>query len=361
MSFPSYAQPLGSVRVPVGWLLEHGSWAVRARVLADLGAGDAATAGAMAYAHAPALRLAVQQGRDGTWGARMLALPAPADRDFAGVGTIPAVRRLLEWGWEPAGPSFYAARKLLFRLLAEDEDPSSLYELRRETMDEFTIRRARAMVREGAAAALAHLGHEADPRLRGAAVRMLDRVATFLRSPTASDVLSAEGPLPAGAALPSAHFLVMLAHMPRFRMEHHEEMDRIYTLLAEPGRSGVVKQLVGGKSMDQPHLLRGDPIASRGDDAASLPTTLAWLEVLARLGFLQRNASWSAELDRLLVARDMAGIWRGRASKLGTPSEAWAWPTFPLSDPAEKDAWTADVTFRLALVARLAGRPLELE
>ena len=133
----------------------------------------------------------------------------------------------------------------------------------------------------------------------------------------------------------------MLAHMPRFRMEHHEEMDRIYTLLAEPGRSGVVKQLVGGKSMDQPHLLRGDPIASRGDDAASLPTTLAWLEVLARLGFLQRNASWSAELDRLLVARDMAGIWRGRASKLGTPSEAWAWPTFPLSDPAEKDAWTA--------------------
>src|SRR5690349_1465326 len=27
MSFPSYAQPLGAVRVPVGWLLEHGSWA----------------------------------------------------------------------------------------------------------------------------------------------------------------------------------------------------------------------------------------------------------------------------------------------------------------------------------------------
>jgi hypothetical protein len=89
--------------------------------------------------------------------------------------------------------------------------------------------------------------------------------------------------------------------------------------------------------------------------------TLAWLEVLARLGFLHRNPAWSAELDRLLVSRDVAGVFRGRSSKIGMPSDPWAWPTFPLSEPTEKEAWIGDVTFRLALIAKLAGRPLDLE
>lgn len=360
MPFPSYADSIGRVRVPLGWLLEHGSWAIRARALTDL-ADDAAGAGLAAYAHAAALRLAVQQGRDGTWGGRMLALPAPGDANFAGIGTVPAVRRLVESGWDASTPALHAARKVLFRSLAEDEELSSLHELRGEATDEFTLRRARGMVREGAAAALAQLGSEADPRLRGAAVRLLDRVCAFLRGATFADTMAVDGALPASAVLPSSHFLVMLAFMPRFRMEHQDEMDRLYALLAEPPRKRGVKQFVGRVEMAQPHLVRGDPLAGRADDAASLPTTLAWLEVLARLGFVQRNVAWTAELDRLLAARDMAGIWRGRPAKLGVPSEPWAWPTFPLSDPAEKDAWAADVTFRLALIARLAGRTLELE
>lgn len=361
MSFPSFADSLARVRVPLGWLLEHGSWAVRARALADLSEGEPRPAGVAAYAHAPALRLAVQQRRDGTWNGRMLSLPATGDPNFDAIGTIPAVRRLVEYGWDAGTPVLHSARKVLFRMLAEDEEPSSLHELRGDAADEFTRRRARGFIREGAAAALAQLGNEADPRLRGAAVRMLDRVSTFLRSTTATETLAADGALPANVALPSAHFLVTLAFMPRFRVEHQDEMDRLFTLLAEPPKKGVIKQIVGKKEMAQPHLLRGDPLAGRAEDAASLPTTLAWLELLARLGFLQRSAQWTAELDRLLAARDMAGIWRGRTAKLGVPSDAWAWPTFPLSEPTEKDAWTADVTFRLALIARLAGRPLELE
>ena len=39
----------------------------------------------------------------------------------------------------------------------------------------------------------------------------------------------------------------------------------------------------------------------------------------------------------------------------------WDWPTFPLGEPeGARDSMVADVTFRLALIARLAGRPLEL-
>jgi hypothetical protein len=43
----------------------------------------------------------------------------------------------------------------------------------------------------------------------------------------------------------------------------------------------------------------------------------------------------------------------------------WAWPVLPLHDHApeagapDAEALSADVTFRLALIAKLAGRPLE--
>ena len=62
--------------LPVGWLLENGSPAVRARAALELArVGDPATVGNLAYAHAPALRLAVSQRRDGTWNGAMLATP----------------------------------------------------------------------------------------------------------------------------------------------------------------------------------------------------------------------------------------------------------------------------------------------
>jgi hypothetical protein len=332
---------------------------VRALLELAPAADDLRIARPAVYLHEPALTLAVQQRPDGTWGGRILTVPRAGDPTFAGVGMVPAVRRLLECGWEADAPALTCARRLLFRLLAEDVDPAFLFELRDEAgADEALVRRGRAVLREAAASALAQLGLEADPRLRGAAVRMLDRVMSFIRTAAATPEREAPtGPLPTGATPPSAHFLVMLAYMPRFRSEHQDEMSRLLSFLSGPAR-GTPRQLVGRKEVAQAQVVLGDPLA-HVSESTGLPTTLAWLEVLARLGFLRQHAAWSAILDRLLDERDAKGVWLGRSTALATPEHAWDWPTFPLGDPS-RESLVADMTFRLALIARLAGRPLDL-
>lgn len=354
--------PPSAVRVPISWLLEHGSWPVQSRALAELAPSmdESRAAASAVYAHPPALRLALMQGRDGTWGGRILTVAKAGDATFDGIGTIPAVRRLLEYGWEPEAPPFHGARKVLFRLLAEDMDPYYLYELRADAgTDEYLIRRGRALLREAAAATLAQLGCEADPRLRGAAVRLLDRVMAFVRHSATAATTETPPPLPATAMAPTPHFLVMLAYMPRFRSEHQDEMTRLLAFLATPAPSGSARSAAARRDLGQPQTVLGDPLAGVSE-STGLPSMLAWLEVLARLGFLRRNATWSALLDRVLAERDAKGVWQGRTTALAPPERPWDWPTFPLGDPgAARDSLVADMTFRVAMIAKLAGRTLD--
>ena len=160
--------------------------------------------------------LLMMQDSDGTWPAGMLTVPKGPE--LMGVGTIPAYRRLLELGWDPESPALSATKRLLFRLLAEDDDPTFLAELMPSAVDEDLIRRGRFLLREAAAAALAQAGYENDPRLRGAARRLTDRVGGYLKSPLAQKPwtrLGNQHVLPAEVAAPSFHTLLMLAHMPR--------------------------------------------------------------------------------------------------------------------------------------------------
>ena len=106
----------------------------------------------------------------------MLAVPTREER-YDGVGTISAARRLLEYGWSRESPVLSRSRRLLFRLLAEDDDPAYLFEFEAKGRgDESMARRGRGILREAAAATLAQAGYESDPRLRGAARALtLDR------------------------------------------------------------------------------------------------------------------------------------------------------------------------------------------
>ncbi|HST06634.1 MAG TPA: hypothetical protein VLJ83_00585, partial [Gemmatimonadaceae bacterium] len=135
------------------------------------------------YSHRPAIRLAVTQNRDGMWNQTVLSLPGKHAADLSGVGTIPAVRRLAEYGWERESPPLVLARRILFRLLAEDNDPAFTFELSQKTRDDDIVRRSRGIFREAAAATLAQMGYENDPRLRGAARRILERTVSYLNSP----------------------------------------------------------------------------------------------------------------------------------------------------------------------------------
>ena len=318
---------------------------------------------ALPYTYRPALMLALQQGIDGTWNHAMLALPSTRSEHFEGVGTVNAVRRLLEYGWDRDSPPLIHARRALFRLLAEDNDAEYLYELGSKNQDEDTIRRGRAILREAAGAALAQAGYEDDPRLRGVARRVLERVVGFIRSPLSQKPWVRVGNqhvLAPEAAPPSAYALVMFAYMPLFRTENHEAMDRLYQYLTQPLPRQEPLQLCGKKVMSQPHLVLGDQLPNRNAADADVPSAIAWLELMARLGFLRRNENWLKLFDRFLDDRDENGVWhphKGLAAPRST--NPFVWPMYPLESAMSGDERWTDATFRLGLIARILGRPIE--
>jgi hypothetical protein len=353
----------------LGWLLERGSPAVQYRALTDVAGLPLPVetrVDRLPYASRQGWALLLHQQPDGTWGHGALAVPGPVPDSAPAVGAILAYRRLLELGWGADTSPLATSRRLLFRLLPEDNDPAFLHELAAQAgTDVDLIKRGRQILREAAAAALAQAGYESDPRLRGAAKRILERIGAFLRQPGADKPFIRVGNqhvLPHDAALPSFHALVMLAYMPHFRSEYHEHMERLYAHLTLPLPRMVPIQQVGEHLIEQPHLVLGDILPSRHVMDSDMPTALAWLELMARLGFLRRHEGWSRLLDRLLDDRDRRGIWSPpRSVTMPATVPDWVWPTMPLADAqAEGDGYGVDVTFRLGLIAKLAGRPIEL-
>ena len=317
----------------------------------------------MPYTHQPALLLALQQRLDGTWNHTMLGLPSGRSDRFEGVGTVPAVRRLIEFGWDKDSPPLVLARRPLFRLLAEDNDPEFLYELGAKATDEEPIRRGRTILREAAGAALAQAGFEGDPRLRGTARRVLERIATFLRSPLAQKPWTRAGNqhvLAPEATPPSIYALIMFAHMPLFRTEHHESMDRLYQWLSQPLPRQEPLQMVGRKLVSQSHFVMGDQLPNRNAADDDVASAIMWLELMARLGFLRRNENWSKLFDRFLDDRNEDGVWHPHKGMSAVrTSNPFVWPSYPLEGALAGDERWTDFTFRLGLIARILGRTIE--
>lgn len=347
-------------------MLEHAAAPLQYRSIVEVARlGDRVGPGVIAlpYTYRPALLLALQQGFDGTWNRSMLALPSSRSDQFEGLGTINAVRRLLEYGWDRESPPLMLARRALFRLLAEDNAPEFLYELAPKHPDEDLVRRGRSILREAAGAALAQAGYEDDPRLRGLARRVLERIVAFIRSPLAQKPWIRVGNqhvLAPEAAPPSWYSLAMFAYMPLFRTENHEAMDRLYGYLTQPLPRQEALQLCGQKVMSQPHLVLGDHLPNRNAADADVPSAIAWLELMARLGFLRRNENWLRLFDRFLDDRDENGVWhphKGMAAVRTT--NPFVWPMYPLESALSGDERWTDATFRLGLIARLIGRQIE--
>ena len=311
----------------------------------------------------PAIALALTQQADGSWSDAMLTLPSPKSPHFQGVGTIPAVRRLTEYGWAKDAPPIHQARRPLFRLLAEDESAAVLYEFGgAKAGDEDLVRRGRAILRDASAAALAQAGFDADPRVRGAAKRILTRAVDYLRSPLAQKPFVRVGNqhvLAGEAAPPSIYGLTALAYLPSYRIEFHEEMEVLYHHLSQPVPRMDPVQQCGATLVEQPQLVLGDMLGSRHVADTDLPFALHWLELMARLGFLTRNEGWLKLFERLLDHRDAAGVWKpGRGAVVPTEANPFTWHMWPL-DPGHPDG-VADVSFRLGLIARLIGWQVEL-
>jgi hypothetical protein len=358
------------VRFPISWLLTNAAAPIQYRSIVEVAKGSVAgipRIESLVLGFPPALELALAQHLDGSWSNTMLTVPTGQGRRFEGLGTVHAARRLLEYGWERDTPPVIQARRLLFRLLAEDEEPANAYEFApkpSKQVDIDLLRRGRQIVREGAAMVLAQAGYENDPRLRGAARRMLERLGAYLRSPLShkpwvrvgnKQVLAPE------AAPPSIFALWTFAHMPHFRNEHHDVFDALYRHLTQAMPRQDAVQAVGEHLIEQPHLVLGDQLPHRNAVEADIPKALGWLELVARLGFLKRNENWMKMFDRFVDDTDREGVWHPHTKGAGAPvsSDPYGWALFPLEAAAlGEDRWT-DVTFRIGLIARLAGRPIE--
>jgi len=361
-----------SITFPMGWMLDNASGPIKYRSateVARLPDSSVRQLGFLPYADRPALRLALSQNFDGIWNESMLSVPKHG-ADFAGVGTIPAVRRLLEYGWDRESPPLALARRALFRLLAEDNDPAYLYELGPKAKDDDAVRRGRMQLRDAAAAALAQAGYESDPRLRGAARRILERVDAYLSSPLAEKPWKRVGNvhvLAPEVSPPTFHTLTMLAHMPIFRNENYTETERIYEYIAQPHPRQDSIQLVGKKMIEQPQFVLGDRLPHRNAVEADIPFALMWLETMSRLGFLRRNDNWMKMFERFEDDRDRSGVWHPhKGTSIPATSNPRVWPMFPLEDlsagatvKATGAAW-ADVTFRIGLIGRLLGRDVKV-
>ena len=351
----------------MSWLLEHGSAPIKYRSMADVARitePSPKTLDWLPYSHRPAIKLAATQHRDGTWNNSILSIPSKNSADFAHIGTVPAVRRLIEYGWSPESPPLILARRLLFRLLAEDNDPAFLFELATKTRDDDLVRRSRGLFREAAAATLAQCGYENDPRLRGAARRILERTVTYLNSPLGEKPWMRVGNthvLAPESAPPSLYTLTMLAHMPIFRHEHFSGVERIYDWITQALPRQDAVQLYGKKMVSQPHLVMGDMLPHRNAVDADIPFALMWLETMARLNFLRRNEGWMKLFERFVDDRDRSGVWHPhKGMERPATTHPWAWSIFPLEDGDGAESKWTDVTFRVGLIGKLLGREIGL-
>jgi hypothetical protein len=359
--------PPPPVKFPLGWLLDHASGPIAYRALRDVaGLHDAADKAVwMSYAYAPAMQLAMAQSQEGTWNSAMLAAPTDVGGGVAGVGTINALRRLLEYGWDKDSPPMITSRRLLFRLLAEDSDPSFLFELTpKAKFDEDVAAHNRQILREASAATLSQAGYEADPRLRGVTKRILDRTLEFLESPLAEKPFIRVGNkqvLSPDAYPPSIYTLHLLSHLPLLRTEYHTAIEAIYKWISQPWPRQEAIQMVGDQLLPVPHLVLGDMLPHRNALDADVPAGVMWLEIIARMGFLRRNEMWSKMFERLLDDRGRDGVWHPhKGTDVPKTTNQYVWPTFPLDTPTDGDERWTDLTFRLGLIAKLSGRTIEL-
>lgn len=361
-----------SHRVPVSWLRHHASPSIKLRTVRDVLPPGSATPEDQAallqevQSSKPVQQPLKKQKVNGTWGDNILGLDPSRGRVLPGLGTVTQYRRLLELGLPPHERPFRLADRILFRLLSRDESPELLFEFRGSAkgQPEFATW-VRTVMREAATAALAHAGHVEDPRVRGAAHRIVSDVSQFLRSELAEKPFVRRGArtvLHPGAYPPTVFSVGMLALMPNLQRERAGFLDRLATYLARPGTKRPYVLQLGKKAVKPTVELLGDPLeADSAGRPKDLPFALVWIEILVRLGVLATSPTASRVLARLLKECDERGVWSPKSlrSLPRSPSNlaSYAFPLEP--DTKTPERRQADVTFRLALIAKLAGWKLE--
>lgn len=359
-------------RIPIGWLLAHGGESIRYRTFAELAPPGTNAPESVEHARAAlegskAVQAVTKKQKDnGTWGGNLLGVAPSAAQGIKDVGTIPQYRRLIQLGLPTSTRPFKLADRLLFRLLSRDEDPTLLFEYQKPAKgDEAYTNWARNLTREAATAALAESGNLEDPRVRGSAHKVANDVSEFLRSPLAEKPFVRSGAatvLHADAHPPDWNAIAMVAAMPNLQRERAGFTERLRHYLAQPAPKKAFALAVGKKKVKPTHLLLGDPIEADSKGVAKdLPLALHFLELLGRIGGVTDSPTATKVLARLLKDVDETGVWNPKGLRTAPKSiNKASYHTFPLDLETKAPEWRqVDVTFRLALIAKVLGWTLE--
>jgi len=359
--------------VPLSWLYEAASLPIQYRTLTEVVPEPARDPERVAQLreeilhYKESLAIIRKQKDSGLWGANLLA-PGPAKAmGWKETGTVFQYRRLLELGWPADGRPFRLADRFLFRLLSRDDDPTLLVEFQRPAKTDAGLGLwARSMGAQAAAAALARGAHQDDPRLRGAAHRIASDISMYLRSEVAQKPFKkAQGKtvLDPLNYTPTVFSVEMLAFMPAVQRERAGFLDRLAAFFSIPTPRREFYVLAGKKQLRPLFEILGDPLHSDAQGhIEDVPFALYWLELLTRLGIVRQVTSAARVLARLFSECDDQGIWAPAGLRVMPKSEN---PVvshyFPLEGPGKSPAQRqTDVTFRLALIAKLLGMPLNV-
>ncbi|HTU01482.1 MAG TPA: hypothetical protein VMG58_06685 [Candidatus Sulfotelmatobacter sp.] len=320
-----------------------------------------------ALEYKPAQAIARKQRDTGLWGNNLLAPGPNKAMGWTEIGTVSQYRRLLEMGWPGDQRPFRIADRFLFRLLSRDTDPTLLVEFQRPAKTDPGLGLwARSLGREAAAAALARAGRGEDPRLRGAAHNIATSISAYLRGPAVERPFKkAQGKtvLEPEATPPTIFAIEMLAFLPALQRERSGFIERLGTYFSTPAPKRAFFQLAGKKIMPPLFVLMGDPLrADAHGHIPDVPFAVYWLELLARLGLVRQIPSAGKVLARLYSECDDQGIWSPKALR-SSPKTVSPIIThyFPLEGAGKSPAQRqTDISFRLGLIARLLGLPIEV-
>lgn len=296
----------------------------------------------------------------------MLGIAPLKSQGIKDVGTVAQYRRLVELGVPRNTRSFQLAERLFYRVLSRDETPALWFEYQKPAAGNPELRSwARTFLREGVTCALAHAQRIEDPRVRGSAHKVISDVSQFLRSELADGPLekkAAKNILHPDAHPPTLFSVSMLAYMPRLQRERAGFVERLGRFLAKPVPKKSWTIQIGRKAIKPTYHFLGDPLkADKRGNTPDIPWALHWIELVVRLGLLEVLPSAQHVLARLLQDCDEQGVWSPRNLR-AVPKGTSRLPDFAF--PLELDGRTperrrTDVTFRLALIAKLAGWSLE--
>jgi len=357
--------------VPVSWIREHSCAPIRWRTVNEILPPDSAVAADVSALREELLQYkritqTVRKQRKGVWGGNILGITPAKAQDIKDVGTVASYRHLVELGLPSDDRVFRAANRIFYRLLSRDDDPALLFEYKKGAKANSELAEwARQQFQEGAVAALAQAGHMEDPRVRGGAHKIATAISTFLRSEAAEKPIirrAGKNILHPDAYPPTMYSVAMLAYMPSMQRERAGFADRLGAFVSQLATKRTYVIQLGRRGIKPSHLLLGDPLqASAAGVPKDLPLALHWIELLVRLNLLDSSPMAQRILTRLLKECNAAGVW--------SPKNLRALPRSPskLADfafPLELDGTTierrqSDVTFRLALIAKLAGWDLE--